>query len=104
SNRRWLPAKAAEFRARLTVGSWFPLLEENVSDSASFDNGFELRLLEVLAPEEAMLAMLPAPFEKDPLLSRDVRSALPALSQQSEPWDGPAALVFSAGPFVGAKL
>src|SRR5246127_1219865 len=104
SNRRWLRAKAAEFRARLTVGSWFPLLEENLSDSASFDNGFELRLLEGLSPEEAMLAMVAPAFEKDPLLSRDVRSALTALSQQSEPWDGPAALVFSDGQFVGAKL
>src|SRR5882724_10051616 len=104
SNRRWLRAKASEFRSRLTVGSWFPLLEENVSDSASFDNGFELRLLEGLSSEEAMLAMVPPAFQKDPLLSRDVRSALTALSQQSEPWDGPAALVFSDGQFVGAKL
>src|SRR2546422_163014 len=102
--RRWLSAKAAEFRSRLTVASCFPLLEENVSDSASFDNGFELRLLEGLSSEEAMLAMVPPAFEKDPLLSRDVRSALTALSQQSEPWDGPAALVFSDGQFVGAKL
>src|SRR5256885_12295315 len=104
SNRRWLRAKAAEFRARLTVGSWFPLLEENVSDSASFDNAFELRLLEGLSSEEAMLAMVPPAFEKDPLLSRDVRGALTALSQRSEPWDGPAALLFSDGQFVGAKL
>jgi glutamate synthase (ferredoxin) len=104
SNRRWLRAKAAEFRSRLTVGPWFPLLEDNVSDSATFDNGFELRLLEGLSSEEAMLAMVPPAFEKDPLLSRDVRSALTALSQHSEPWDGPAALVFSDGQFVGAKL
>src|SRR6266481_4416564 len=104
SNRRWLRAKAAEIRSQLTVGPWFPLLEENVSDSASFDNGFELRLLEGLSSDEAMLAMVPPAFEKDPLLSRDVRGALTALSQQSEPWDGPAALVFSDGQFVGAKL
>src|SRR2546430_1698864 len=104
SNRRWLRAKATEFRSRLRVGSWFPLLEENVSDSANFDNGFELRLLEGLSSEEAMLAMVPPAFEKDPLLSRDVRGALTALSQRSEPWDGPAALVFSDGQFVGAKL
>jgi len=104
SNRRWLRAKEAGIRSRLAVGAWFPILEENVSDSASFDNGFELRLLEGLSPEEAMLAMVPPAFEKDPLLSRDVRGALTALSQLSEPWDGPAALVFSNGPFVGAKL
>ena len=104
SNRRWLRTKEREIRSRLTVGSWFPILEENVSDSASFDNGFELRLLEGLSSEEAMLAMVPPAFEKNPLLSRDVRGALSALSQWSEPWDGPAALVFSDGQFVGAKL
>src|SRR2546428_6691422 len=104
SNRRWLRAKEREIRSRLTVGSWFPILEENVSDSASFDNAFELRLLEGLSSEEAMLAMVPPAFEKDPLLSRDVRGALPALSQRTEPWDGPAALAFSDGQFVGAKL
>ena len=104
SNRRWLRAKEREIRSRLRVGTWFPILEENVSDSASFDNGFELRLLEGLSSEEAMLAMVPPAFEKDPLLSRDVRGALTALSRQSEPWDGPAALVFSDGQFVGAKL
>src|ERR1700675_1430033 len=104
SNRRWLRAKEHEIRSRLTVGPWFPILEENVSDSASFDNGLELRLLEGLSSEEAMLAMVPPAFEKDPLLSRDVRGALSTLSQQSEPWDGPAAHVFSDGEFVGAKL
>jgi glutamate synthase domain-containing protein 2/glutamate synthase domain-containing protein 1/glutamate synthase domain-containing protein 3 len=104
SNRRWLRAKEREIRARLNVGPWFPILEENVSDSASFDNGFELRLLTGLSPEEAMLEMVPPAFENDPSLSRDVRGALTALSQQSEPWDGPAALVLSDGQCVGAKL
>jgi len=104
SNRRWLRAKEREIRARLTVGSWFPILEEEVSDSASFDNGFELRLLDGFSCEEAMVAMVPPAFENDPLLSRDVRSALTAISRQNEPWDGPAALVFSDGEFVGAKL
>ncbi len=104
SNRRWLRAKEREIRAKLTAGPWFRLLEENVSDSASFDNGFELKLLEGFSADAAMLSMVPPAFENDPLLSRDVRAALAALSQHSEPWDGPAALVFSDGQFVGAKL
>jgi glutamate synthase domain-containing protein 2/glutamate synthase domain-containing protein 1/glutamate synthase domain-containing protein 3 len=104
SNRRWIRAKEHELRARLTVGSWFQPLEEKVSDSASFDNGFELKLLEGFAPDEAMLALVPPAFENDPLLSRDIRAALTALTQHSEPWDGPAALIFSNGQFVGAKL
>jgi glutamate synthase domain-containing protein 2/glutamate synthase domain-containing protein 1/glutamate synthase domain-containing protein 3 len=104
SNRRWLRAKDRELRAKLNAGSWFRILEENVSDSASFDNGFEQKLLEGLSPEAAMLSMVPPAFENDPLLSRDVRGALASLSQSGEPWDGPAALVFSDGQFVGAKL
>ena len=104
SNRRWLRAKDRELRAKLTVGPWMRILEENVSDSASFDNGFELKLLEGFSPEAAMLSLVPPAFENDPLLSRDVRAALASLSQHGEPWDGPAALVFSDGQFVGAKL
>jgi glutamate synthase domain-containing protein 2/glutamate synthase domain-containing protein 1/glutamate synthase domain-containing protein 3 len=104
SNRRWIRAKDRELRAKLTVGTWYDILEENVSDSASFDNAFEQKLLEGHSPEAAMLSMVPPAFENDPLLSRDVRGALASLSQDSEPWDGPAALVFSDGNFVGAKL
>ncbi len=104
SNRRWLRAKENEVRSKLTAGPWLRLLEENVSDSASFDNGFELKLLEGFSADAAMLAMVPPAFENDPLLSRDVRAALASLSQHGEPWDGPAALVFSDGQFVGAKL
>src|SRR5882724_2151203 len=104
SNRRWLRAKAAQVRASLDVGSWFGALEDHVSDSASLDNAFELKLLEGFSAEEALLALVPPAFANDPLLSRDVRSALGVLSLQSEPWDGPAALVFSDGKFVGCKL
>jgi glutamate synthase domain-containing protein 2/glutamate synthase domain-containing protein 1/glutamate synthase domain-containing protein 3 len=104
SNRRWMRAKEPEVRARLTAGPWLRALEENVSDSASFDNGFELKLLEGISADAAMLSMVPPAFENDPLLSRDVRAALASLAQHGEPWDGPAALVFSDGQFVGAKL
>src|SRR6266576_981937 len=104
SNRRWMRAKEREVRAKLTAGPWLRALEENVSDSASFDNGFELKLLEGISADAAMLSMVPPAFENDPLLSRDVRAALASLSQHGEPWDGPAALVFSDGQYVGAKL
>src|SRR5690348_9629862 len=104
SNRRWVRAKEKALREDLAVGKWFHALEDYVSDSASFDNGFELKLLEGFSPDEAMLSMVPPAFENDPLLSRDVRGALTSLAQHGEPWDGPAALVFSDGQFVGAKL
>src|SRR6201998_705899 len=104
SNRRWLRAKEKEIRKRIGVGKWFRLLEENVSDSASFDNALELKLLEGKTLEAAMLSLVPPAFSQDPFLSPDVRAALEVLSQEGEPWDGPAAMVFSDGLSVGVKL
>src|SRR5262249_26024798 len=54
SNRRWLRAKDAQIRASLDAGAWFGLLEDDVSDSASFDNALELRLLQGLSVDEAL--------------------------------------------------
>jgi glutamate synthase domain-containing protein 2/glutamate synthase domain-containing protein 1/glutamate synthase domain-containing protein 3 len=104
SNRRWLRAREREIRKRIGAGNWLRLLEENVSDSASFDNALELKLLEGKSVEAAMLALVPPAFSQDPFLSPDVRAALEALSREGEPWDGPAALVFSDGLSVGVKL
>jgi glutamate synthase (NADPH/NADH) large chain/glutamate synthase (ferredoxin) len=103
-NRRWLRAREREIRKRIGVGKWFHLLEENVSDSASFDNALEIKLLEGKTVEASMLALVPPAFLHHPFLSEDVRGALETLSHEAEPWDGPAALVFSDGVCVGAKL
>src|SRR5258708_7507218 len=91
-------------RAELGVGPWFGFLEENVSDSASFDNAFELRLLQGFTPEAAMLRMVPRFFENGLFFSGVVRAALASFPRESAPGDGPAALIFSDGQFVGAKL
>jgi glutamate synthase (ferredoxin) len=104
SNRRWLRARDRDIRKRISVGKWFRLLEDNVSDSASFDNALELKLLEGKSVEAAMLALVPPAFSQDPFLSHEVRAALDVISRESEPWDGPAALVFSDGTSVGVKL
>ncbi len=104
SNRRWLRAKEREIRKHIGVGKWFRLLEENVSDSASFDNALELKLLTGKSVESAMLELVPPAFLHDPFLSSEVRNALETLSHEGAPWDGPAAMVFSDGNSVGVKL
>ena len=104
SNRRWLRAREREVRKRIGVGEWFQMLEGYVSDSASFDNALELKLLEGKSVETAMLALVPPAYAEDPFLSGDVRRTLEVLSREGEPWDGPAAMVFSDGLSVGVKL
>ncbi len=104
SNRRWLRAREREVRKRIGVGEWFHMLEDYVSDSASFDNALELKLLEGKSVESSMLELVPTAFAEDPFLSSDVRRTLEVLSREGEPWDGPAAMVFSDGLSVGVKL
>ncbi|MBI3671070.1 MAG: glutamate synthase large subunit [Acidobacteria bacterium] len=104
ANRRWMRAREAQVRRRFGVGNWFHSLEEGVSDSASFDNGFEILLHQGYGPAGAMLRMVPPAWESDRHLSPEVRRFLEAQAPEQEPWDGPAALVFSDGYLVGAKL
>jgi len=104
ANRRWLGARAADIRRRLAVGEWFPIMEEEVSDSASFDNAFEILLRQGYSPPAAMLRMVPPAWEADHRLPPELRRYLEGQTREQEPWDGPAALVFSDGRVVGAKL
>ena len=103
-NRRWLRAKAPAVRRELGLSDQVRLLEERVSDSASFDNGFELFLRRDYSPAEAMLSMVPPAWERSPEAAPELRSFLEEQARVQEPWDGPAALIFTDGCTVGAKL
>ena len=104
ANRRWLRAKQASLLQKLNLPQHAQLLEEGVSDSASFDNGFEIYLRRGYEPASAMSCMVPPAWEKDSTLSPDLRSFFEAHAHPQEPWDGPAALIFTDGIRVGAKL
>src|SRR3984893_2358894 len=103
-NRRWLRAKAAAWRQKCGLSDRVRLLEEKVSDSASFDNGVELLLRQGYSPAEAMLCMVPPAWERSPEAVPELRNFLEECARLQEPWDGPAALIFSDGCTVGAKL
>ena len=103
-NRRWMFAREAELRRRLQVGEWFHGLEENVSDSASLDNALELLVRQGQSPDAGLLTLVPPAFESDSAGALQVREYLEAAAAGHEPWDGPAALVFSDGRMIGAKL
>jgi glutamate synthase (ferredoxin) len=104
ANRRWLRAKAPALRQELGFSDQVRLLEERVSDSASFDNGFELSLRRDYNPAEAMLALVPPAWERSPEAAPELRNFLEDQARHQEAWDGPAALVFTDGCTVGAKL
>jgi glutamate synthase domain-containing protein 2/glutamate synthase domain-containing protein 1/glutamate synthase domain-containing protein 3 len=104
ANRRWMRAREQDLRRQFGAGDWFGALENDVSDSASFDNAFECLLRLDYSLGAAMLRMVPPAWESDGTLASFWRDYLAAQAREQEPWDGPAALVFSDGRTVGAKL
>jgi glutamate synthase (ferredoxin) len=107
ANRRWMRARREQIRAELGAGGWFHSLEEGVSDSASFDNAVEILLRRGYNPASAIFRLVPPAWKRGAHNDREervLRNFLQREGRDQEPWDGPAALVFSDGRFVGAKL
>ena len=104
ANRRWTRAREATLRREFAADDSFHVLEEGVSDSASFDNVLEVFLRQNYNVAAAMLRMVPPAWESDSRTFVKLRTYLDKAARRQEPWDGPAALVFSDGQMVGAKL
>ncbi len=104
SNRRWARARQHQLRQEFRAPEWFKALEENVSDSASLDNALEILIRQGYSPAAAMYRLMPPAWEHDDSLPAGLRVYLEAEARDQEPWDGPAAVIFSDGRMVGAKL
>jgi glutamate synthase (ferredoxin) len=104
SNRRWFQARASILRGKLGLPENTRLLQPGMSDSASFDNALEAEVRGGRSVTEAALRLMPPAWEHDEHLAPGLRQFLSRCACQQEPWDGPAAMIFSDGDFVGAKL
>jgi len=82
----------------------FPIAENQGSDSAIFDNVFELLTQSGRVMEHGMMMMLPEAFGERYHISEDKRAFYEFHAAIMEPWDGPAAIVFSDGTRIGATL
>jgi glutamate synthase (ferredoxin) len=103
-NRRWMTAREQEIRSRLNAGLWFHALESNVSDSASLDNAIELLAQQGESMNDALLSLVPPAVGANSRLEPQLAEKIETAACEYEPWDGPAALVFSDGQTLGAKL
>ncbi len=75
-----------------------------MSDSASLDNALEILIQSGSSIGEATLRLVPPAWEHDDHLDPGLRRFLANSAPEQEPWDGPAALIFTDGKMVGAKL
>jgi glutamate synthase domain-containing protein 2/glutamate synthase domain-containing protein 1/glutamate synthase domain-containing protein 3 len=104
SNRRWFQARGAGLRRRLGLPDNSRLLQPGMSDSASFDNALEALVRSGSSVAESALRLVPPAWEHDEHLDPGLRQFLADSAPLQEPWDGPAALLFTDGQVVGAKL
>ncbi len=104
SNRRWFQARASTLRRDLGLADDAKLLQRGMSDSASFDNALEAQVRSGSSIAEAALRLVPPAWECDESLNAGLRQFLAGSAPEQEPWDGPAALIFTDGQVVGAKL
>jgi glutamate synthase domain-containing protein 1 len=82
----------------------FPILTPGASDSACFDNALELLLMAGRSLPHAMMMLIPEAFGSSYHISADKRAFYEFHAATMEPWDGPAAMVFTDGRLVGGTL
>ncbi len=81
-----------------------PIINREGSDSAILDNVLEFLVMNGRPLDRAVSLMMPEPWDKNPALSEKRRAYDAYQSMLMEPWDGPAAIVFTDGRTLGAAL
>ena len=106
-NRNWMRAREALLSSPLfgeELQEIFPICTPGMSDSASFDEVLELLHLGGRSLPHSVLMMIPEAWENQPNMDPARRDFYRYHSSLMEPWDGPAAVVFTDGTLAGAVL
>ncbi len=86
------------------LAALMPIVEEDCSDSGTFDNVLEFLLMSGRTLQEAVLMMIPEAWQQHRGMADDKRAMYEFNSCLMEPWDGPASIVFTDGQYIGAVL
>ena len=106
-NRNWMTARETTLESELLalpVGELTPIITEDMSDSASFDEVVELLVQSGRSLPHAVLMMIPEAWERSTAMSAERRDFYRYHAALMEPWDGPASVTFCDGKVVGAVL
>ena len=105
-NRAWMDARESVLSTP-TLGNTKdirPIIQPGMSDSASLDNVLEFFVMSGLSLPHAMAMLVPESFNDKNPISEDLKAFYEYHSILIEPWDGPAALLFSDGRYAGGML
>ena len=105
-NRGWMKARESVLNSEALgdIKDLRPIVQEGMSDSASLDNVFEFLMMSGLSLPQAMAILVPESFNDKNPINEDLKAFYEYHSILMEPWDGPAALLFSDGRFAGGML
>ena len=105
-NRGWMEARESVLSTPTlgNVKDIRPIIQPNMSDSASLDNVLEFFVMSGLSLPHAMAMLVPESFNEKNPISEDLKAFYEYHSILMEPWDGPAALLFSDGRYAGGML
>ena len=105
-NRGWMKARESVLSSEALgdIKEISPIVQEGMSDSASLDNVFEFLMMSGLSLPQAMAILVPESFNDKNPISEDLKAFYEYHSILMEPWDGPAALLFSDGRYAGGML
>jgi len=106
-NINWMRARQSLLKSKLfglELKKILPVIVSGGSDSATIDNVFELLTLSGRSLPHAISMLIPAAWERNNLLTEKVRAFHKYHTCLIEPWDGPAAIVFTDGQRIGAVL
>ena len=87
-----------------TCKKLLPIITPGGSDSAMLDNAVELLTLAGRSLPHVMSMLIPEAWDHDAAMPEDVKAFYEYHASLMEPWDGPAAVAFTDGRVIGAKL
>jgi glutamate synthase (NADPH/NADH) large chain/glutamate synthase (ferredoxin) len=106
-NVNWMRARQGRLQSDLygdDINKLFPIIYENQSDSACFDNALEFLVMGGRSLPHAMMMLIPEAWVGNPQMDLDRRGFYEYHAAIMEPWDGPAAMAFTDGRLIGGTL
>ncbi|HSM20845.1 MAG TPA: glutamate synthase central domain-containing protein, partial [Rubrivivax sp.] len=106
-NFNWMRAREGVMKSPVLgddLKKLYPISFEYQSDTATFDNALELLTMAGYPLAQAAMMMIPEAWENHELMDARRRAFYEYHAAMIEPWDGPAAMVFTDGKQIGATL
>ncbi len=106
-NFNWMRAREGVMKSPVLgndLKKLYPISFEGQSDTATFDNALELLTMSGYSLAHAAMMMIPEAWEQHTTMDERRRAFYEYHAAMLEPWDGPAAMVFTDGRQIGATL